>query len=169
MNHYVQAWKNSFNFSGRARRREFWLFPLVNTAFLFGAVFFAVFAFGSAAAETPEAAAPMMGVMLVMQLFILATFVPALALQVRRCHDIGKPWTYILTSFIPIYNIYSAFVLAFQDSDPGVNRFGPNPKGAGNSVASPTGPSDAPSVSSQFRPQAPAEPEDYQNPFAKSA
>ena len=47
--------------------------------------------------------------------------VPAIAVTVRRMHDVGKSGWYML---IPFYNLY----LSIIDSQPGNNEYGPNPK-----------------------------------------
>lgn len=55
-------------------------------------------------------------------LYQLATFVPALALNLRRMHDVGKSGWFML---IPIYSL----VLFCRDSEPDNNRYGPHPSG----------------------------------------
>jgi uncharacterized membrane protein YhaH (DUF805 family) len=55
-------------------------------------------------------------------IYSLGTIVPALAVSVRRMHDVGKSGWYIL---IPIYNL----VLACTNGDTGTNEYGPDPKG----------------------------------------
>jgi uncharacterized membrane protein YhaH (DUF805 family) len=55
-------------------------------------------------------------------LYSLAVLVPNIAVGVRRMHDTGRPGWWII---IPIINI----VYACEDSKPGPNQYGPNPKG----------------------------------------
>lgn len=54
-------------------------------------------------------------------IYSLAALIPALAVGVRRMHDVGKSGWYLL---IPIYNL----ILAFTEGDAGDNEYGPNPK-----------------------------------------
>ncbi|EJM70119.1 putative membrane protein [Pseudomonas sp. GM50] len=54
--------------------------------------------------------------------YSLAMFVPSIAAAIRRMHDTNRSGWWIL---LPIVNI----VFLAQDSQPGDNRFGPNPKG----------------------------------------
>ncbi len=88
-------------FTGRARRSEFWFFFLFN--FLL-----------SSAASVIDVALP--GDML-QNLVNIALFLPSIGVGVRRMHDIGKSGWFIL---IPIYNI----VLFATDSDPAPNQYG---------------------------------------------
>ena len=61
-------------------------------------------------------------------IYSFAVLIPGIAVAVRRMHDVGKDWWYML---IPFYNIY----LACTDSEPGPNEWGENPKGIGNDTA----------------------------------
>ena len=46
----------------------------------------------------------------------------------RRLHDVGKSdWMYLII-FIPLIGAIWLLVLCVLDSQPGSNRFGPNPK-----------------------------------------
>ena len=101
------------DFSGRARRREYWSYALC--AFVIG--FVAGLIDG------------LLGLHSVLSLIVsLALLVPGLAISVRRLQDIGKPWQYILCIFIP-FGIFYLIYLWAQDSQPGDNAYGPNPKG----------------------------------------
>ena len=54
-------------------------------------------------------------------LYSLAVLLPAIAVTIRRMHDVGKSGWYCL---IPIYNI----VLAATEGEKGANQYGPDPK-----------------------------------------
>jgi uncharacterized membrane protein YhaH (DUF805 family) len=105
MNYYFSVLQDYATFSGRARRSEYWYFFLFNSiiTFLLGII--------GIAAEIP----------ILYAIYSLAVFVPALAVSIRRMHDVGKSGWYLL---IPIYN----FILVLTDSDSGENEYGPNPK-----------------------------------------
>lgn len=104
--YFVDILKNKYAaFSGRARRKEFWMFLL----FQYLVVFVVSFVFALIKL-------PFVGTLVAFTLFI-----PSLALAVRRVQDCGKDWWYIL---IPIYNI----ILYCTEGEKGTNKFGPDPK-----------------------------------------
>lgn len=101
------------NFSGRARRSEYWyfvLFNLVVTAVLRG--------LGEASGIFSVIAG----------LASLALFVPGIAVAVRRLHDIGKSGWFFLFVLIPVVGAIILIIWYCKDSDPGDNAYGPNPK-----------------------------------------
>ncbi|GGJ84684.1 DUF805 domain-containing protein [Deinococcus aquiradiocola] len=129
MNEYLNVIRNNYaNFSGRARRREFWMFTLVNfiiTAVLYGlfAVTSGVLSSGSASSMSP------VGMLFVglLSIYGLATLIPTIAVTVRRLHDAGfSGWWYLLT-LIGLSIVILVFTVL--DSKPGSNKWGPNPKG----------------------------------------
>lgn len=65
-------------------------------------------------------------------IYLLFVFIPGFALSVRRLHDVGKTGWFILISFIPLVGLIWLLILFCTDSVPGVNEYGPNPKGIGN-------------------------------------
>jgi uncharacterized membrane protein YhaH (DUF805 family) len=102
---FGRAFSKYVEFTGRARRKEYWLFTLVNSLINF---FFLV-AFSGDDSIIPYF------------LYCLATFLPSLAIGIRRMHDVGKSgWYYV----IPLYN----YILAGTDGNSGSNQYGPDPK-----------------------------------------
>jgi uncharacterized membrane protein YhaH (DUF805 family) len=106
MNEYKTVMKKYAVFTGRARRREYWMFILVNViiAFVLGFI-------GGLAANSS-----MLGT-----LYSLAVIVPTIAAGVRRMHDTDHSGWWLL---FPVVN----FIFAVQDGQRGNNRFGPDPK-----------------------------------------
>jgi len=51
----------------------------------------------------------------------------AIAVTVRRLHDLGRPGWHWWLLFIPFFNLYFGFVLVFQRGTPGPNLYGPDP------------------------------------------
>ena len=101
------------NFSGRARRSEYWYF------YLFTSIVSAVLGgIGNA-----------IGITWLAGVTGLALIVPSLAVGVRRLHDIGKAGIWILIALIPCIGEIILLVWTIKDSDPGDNEYGPNPKG----------------------------------------
>ena len=115
MNWYIGCWKKYVEFSGRARRKEFWMFSLFN--FLAGIV--VGFLDGLLGAGS-----------MLNYAYSLAVFLPGIAVSFRRLHDTDRSgWWYLLV-FLPIVGWIVLLVFDCLDSTPGDNRFGPNPKGA---------------------------------------
>lgn len=90
------------DFSGRARRTEYWFIVLWNL--IFGII-------------------PVVNI-----LWALATLIPGLALSVRRLHDIGKSGWWLLIALIPIVGAIVLFIFSVMDSEPRTNEYGPSPK-----------------------------------------
>lgn len=116
-------------FSGRARRREFWFYHLFYLLIFFVIVFVVAMATGVAqglAGQTnydSEWADALSGI------WILAFFIPSLAVAIRRLHDIGLSGWWMLIAFIPILGNLTLLVMFLMDSQAGENKYGPNPKG----------------------------------------
>ena len=102
---------NYANFSGRARRSEYWWFIL--------AYFLA-----SIVAAIIDAA---LGAPILEVIVILGLLVPSLAVAVRRLHDTDRSGWWLLLGLIPFGGIV-VLVFSCLDSQAGTNRFGPSPK-----------------------------------------
>ena len=135
MNDYLNVIRNNYaNFQGRARRREFWMFTLINSIVL---VVFQLLATAwilpsVMASNSDDTAAPSAGMWVVLGLFLLYSLfilLPSLAVNVRRLHDTGKSGWWYLISFLPFIGSLVMIVLMVLDSAPGSNQWGPNPKG----------------------------------------
>jgi uncharacterized membrane protein YhaH (DUF805 family) len=100
MNYYLKVLQNYSNFSGRARRAEYWNFVLINMILSF--------------------VAQLLDERLYF-IYLLALFIPSLAVSIRRMHDVNKSGWFIL---IPIYN----FILACTEGTKGDNDYGSDPK-----------------------------------------
>jgi uncharacterized membrane protein YhaH (DUF805 family) len=85
------------DFKGRARRSEYWLFVLFQ-AIVYIVLFMVMMAgFASSLAERNlSGALNSVGVIGIMSLFSLGCFVPNLAVTVRRLHDSGKSFLWLL-------------------------------------------------------------------------
>ena len=105
--------ENYANFSGRARRAEFWWFVLANLiiyvilGILMGVsdIFFVLYV-----------------------VYGLAVLVPSIAVAVRRLHDTGKSGWFILIGLIPLVGFIILLVFYLQDSQQGSNEHGPSEK-----------------------------------------
>ena len=117
---YMRCWKKYGDFSGRARRLEYWSWTLVNLIVL---MLFVAFLSSSDFSDS-------LGFWTVgFLLYFLATIVPSFSSQVRRFHDSGLSGWNILWSAFPYIGGIIILVLTLRDSEKGQNKWGPNPKG----------------------------------------
>ena len=116
MNYYLQAFQRYADFSGRSRRSEFWYFYLFHIL----AVIVASIIDG------------ITGQPIFIILYLLASFIPTLAVVVRRLHDIGKSGWYYFVSLIPLVGSIILIVFLVTDSQAGYNQWGENPKEFGD-------------------------------------
>lgn len=122
MEWFLKVLRQYADFEGRARRKEFWMFVL------FYALFSICAAFMDDLMDTAYSDDPLSGGML-STAYALALFIPALAVSVRRLHDIGKSGWMMLVCFIPVFGWIWLLSLHCQNSQRGNNAYGPNPKG----------------------------------------
>lgn len=123
MNWYFGVLKKYAVFSGRAQRKEYWLFTLCNT--LITAVLHTVFGTVFSLLEWRVGG---IGVSVVAALYALVVLLPSLAVLVRRLHDTNRSGGYFFFNLIPCVGAIILLVFLVQDSDPDENRYGPNPK-----------------------------------------
>lgn len=115
MQSYLNMWKNYAVFSGRSRRRDYWMATLFNV--IISMVLYALIA------------ATGYGIFVLLRyVYSLAILVPTFALIARRYHDIGKPGWHYLKIFIPIAGIFMVLIDLAKDSQSGENMYGFNPK-----------------------------------------
>lgn len=115
MNWFLHALRHYADFSGRARRMEYWMYLLVY--FLIYGVLLAL----------QNYVLPSLGGILVL-VYALALIIPGISVSVRRLHDTGHSGWWFLIGLTGI----GWFVLLYwylKDGDPGSNAYGPNPKG----------------------------------------
>jgi len=115
--YFVRCFELYATFSGRARRSEFWSFMLWSFLLEFPVLFMDILVFGRSE-----------NVGLFYSLYMLVTYIPKLAVLSRRLHDTGRSAWWCLITFTGIGNIF-LLVWLFQNSIPGANKWGPNPKG----------------------------------------
>ena len=130
MNWYVKALKQYVDFSGRARRREYWMFVLVNVVIVIVLsvidTLLGTGGFRATAGGGSFYAANSLG--LLSGLYTLAVLLPSIAVTVRRLHDTDRSGWWILLGFIPIIGGIILLVFYVLEGTRGPNRFGPDPK-----------------------------------------
>ena len=113
IDYYVGAFKDKYaDFSGRARRSEYWYFVLFNML----------------AAIAATLVDQVIGYPVVYIAYLLAAFIPGLAVFVRRMHDTNRSGWWFLIAFVPLIGAIVLLVFLVQDSDAGANQYGLNPK-----------------------------------------
>ena len=119
MNWYIQVLKNYAQFTGRARRSEYWYFALFNAIFMALAMGLDN-VLGTTMYPLPYG--------YVYFIYALVVLIPGLAVCVRRLHDVGKSGWMALICLIPIVGAIWLLVLLFTDSQAQSNKWGENPK-----------------------------------------
>lgn len=114
MNYYIGCWKKFAEFSGRARRTEYWMFILFNF----------IVSLGVGLVDALLGTGGILG-----GLYNLAVLIPSFAVCARRLHDTDRSGWWMLIGLIPIIGWIILLVFLVTDSKPGANRFGANPKG----------------------------------------
>ena len=121
MNWYLYVLKNYATFSGRARRKEYWMFFLISALISIVLTLLDIL-LGTYSVEYEAG--------LFSGLYSLLILIPSIAVVVRRLHDTDRSGWWILISLIPLIGVIVLFVFMCLDSQPGTNRFGANPKEA---------------------------------------
>ena len=118
MEWYLMVWSKFAQFDGRARRKEYWMFVLLNMIiclplYIIGLIF-----------RDSVLGLVLLGLYLI---YVLASFIPSLAVGVRRLHDTNKSGWFMLLGFIPLIGLVVLVFLCIA-GDAGPNQYGPDPK-----------------------------------------
>ena len=117
---FASFWKNYVNFSGRARRAEYWKAVLSLVLLVIPLSVLDVFLFPDLVLENGLGPAS--------SLFTLAVILPAISMSVRRLHDTSRSGWWYLVTFLPLVGSIVLFVFMVLDSTPGTNKWGESPK-----------------------------------------
>jgi uncharacterized membrane protein YhaH (DUF805 family) len=113
MEWYLLALKKYSQFSGRSRRKEYWMFSLYSFAFII-------------LLSIVESLIGLSGV--ISGLYSLAVLIPSLAVFIRRLHDTNRSGWWFWIALVPLVGPIVLLVLLTQDSQPESNQYGDNPK-----------------------------------------
>lgn len=121
MNWFIKCvTKDYFNFSGRARRKEYWFYQLITflIPFILGIIcrIFGINVGGGF-------------ISFLLLILTLGLLIPGLVVLVRRLHDTGRSGWWFFIALIPFVGYIILFIFALLDSEPGDNQYGENPKG----------------------------------------
>tara|TARA_B100000963_G_C22357174_1_gene549937 strand:+ start:317 stop:739 length:423 start_codon:yes stop_codon:yes gene_type:complete len=136
MKWFIKFFKKFLDFNGRSGRREYWMSILFNIIIyltllilyiiLFSFYFPATLLSGKIVGSIVAYSIVLIYVISI--LYSLLTFIPLLAISVRRLHDVGYSGFFLLLSLVPLFGIIILLVLFSKDSQPGKNKWGNNPK-----------------------------------------
>jgi uncharacterized membrane protein YhaH (DUF805 family) len=107
MDYFTDALKKYADFTGRTRRKEYWMFILI---YLIINIVLAV-----------------LGLDIISMLVGLALLVPSISIAARRLHDTGRTGWWQLIALIPIVGFIILIVFLAQDGHE-TNDYGDNPK-----------------------------------------
>ena len=120
MNWYLEVLKKYSVFSGRARRRDYWMFVLINT----------VIVLILALIDSQIGLMSETGYGILSGIYSLAILVPGLAVTVRRLHDTDRSGLWYLIAFVPVIGGFALLYFCVLEGNSGMNQFGENPKAA---------------------------------------
>ncbi len=129
MHWMILPYRRYFDFSGRSRRKEYWLFHLgwVLGLFVCAGVMLAGAPWSDPAANAAPGPVFWLGVAMLV-LYMLGSIIPSIAVTVRRFHDQDlSGWMYLI-SFVPYLGGLVVFVFMCIGGTRGGNRYGPDPK-----------------------------------------
>lgn len=119
MNYYIEVMKKYAVFTGRARRKEFWMFTLIYT------IIYIVLSIADSLIGT---GAMLFEMGLLSGVFSLVSICPSIAVTIRRLHDIDRSGWWVLIGLVPLAGVIVLIVFAAKDGQPGSNQYGTNPK-----------------------------------------
>ena len=124
MEWYLKVMRDNYaNFSGRARRREYWMYVLVQSIIMIGLMIL-----DSILGLDFELQGISLGYGYLYLIGVIVHFIPSLAVLVRRLHDVGKSGWFYFIFLIPIIGIIWLLVLYCTEGQKEDNKWGPDPK-----------------------------------------
>ena len=116
------VFKNYANFTGRARRAEYWYYVLGNALLIIP-----FYILGIVGMSSDNVGFSSLG-FVVYGLVLLGTIIPSLAVTVRRLHDLNKSGWYYFIGFIPLIGGIILLVWFFTDGNRFTNNYGNDSK-----------------------------------------
>ncbi len=109
MDYFIGALKKYADFTGRARRKEYWMFILIYMII--------------------NVVLGILGLEIISALVGLGLLIPSISIAARRLHDTGRSGWWQLIVFVPVIGIIVLIVFLAQDGHD-TNDYGVNPKSA---------------------------------------
>jgi uncharacterized membrane protein YhaH (DUF805 family) len=120
MQWYTDVIKRYVDFSGRARRKEFWMFTLINAV-----IYLVLLAIDNLLGLDNRGSSGLLS-----GLYSLAVLLPSLGVTWRRLHDTNRSGWWILIGLIPCIGAIILIVFYATEGVVGDNQYGPDPKAA---------------------------------------
>ncbi|GDY26982.1 DUF805 domain-containing protein [Agarivorans sp. Toyoura001] len=119
MQWYIGVLKQYLVFSGRSRRKEYWMFVLINSivSVLLSVVDQAI---GSVNVES--------GMGILGSIYGIAVLLPSIGVAMRRLHDTGRTGWWLWIVLVPIIGVLVLLYFFCSDSQSESNQYGANPK-----------------------------------------
>ena len=115
---YFSCLSKYATFRGRASRKEFWSYSIINSLIIAVLLWININVQNGSLFTTSG--------YLLMFYGILA-FMPSIAVMSRRWHDIGRTGAWLLLNLVPVVGTVVSIGFFFSESDPGTNKYGRNP------------------------------------------
>ena len=115
MHWYLDVLQKYAVFSGRASRTEYWMFVLINAVIGFVLSLIDLAIFGTDG--------------ILSGIYGLAVLLPSIGVSIRRLHDTNRTGWWLLIGLVPLFGWIVLLIFYIQRSDPGDNKYGPNPWG----------------------------------------
>ena len=122
MHEFMDVVRHYATFTGRARRRTFWMYILTGSLLAAGLALIDE-ALGLRVSTRLDDDG------LLVSLLTLALLLPTIAVTVRRLHDTGRSGSNLWLFLIPLFGWLTLLAWLSEDGQPGSNKWGPNPKG----------------------------------------
>lgn len=110
---YKKYWMGYVDFTGRSTRSDYWLAVLANTivTIILFSIVIVVIVF-----DSPNSHYHVIFniLYLLVMTYFPASFIPSIAIQVRRLRDAGYHWALIFLSLIPYLGGFIIFILTLQ-------------------------------------------------------
>ncbi|WP_439862759.1 DUF805 domain-containing protein [Pseudomonas antarctica] len=114
MNWCLGAIKNYARFSGRANRKEYWLFAFVDTVLMYGSI--------AVAGWTEVASSKWFYIPL--GIYAVLMIIPRIAVTFRRLHDVNVTGAYVLWYALPFVGFIIVTIQLLKKGDKGENNYG---------------------------------------------
>lgn len=111
MEYFIDAFKNYADFSGRSRRKEYWMFVLI-----YSIIYIALAVIDD-----------VLNTVWLATIFILIVIIPSISITTRRLHDTGRTGWWQLIYLVPLIGLIIMTVFLCQDSHD-ENEYGISPK-----------------------------------------
>lgn len=113
MNYYTDPITKKYaDFIGRATRKEFWMFTLLN---LVASILISI-------------VTNVLDLKIINSFYSLAVLIPSIAIGIRRLHDTNHSGWWLLLAFVPIIGWIVLLYFYIIDTQLSDNQYGPNPK-----------------------------------------